>query len=148
MTAQKPTYDELAAALIHLDDAFQDLFGQVCSNTVTNAWGKPVNFSVMNKHREQASSTISNLRRTMDAKQPSIQQYLENFDEYSFKDLLFKDLVEQEQRRQSKNCSEIQSSDEIREILEQEFEGTCDPIGLAVMIVKALAYAAKGETDV
>ncbi|WDR21490.1 hypothetical protein PJM36_0205 [Salmonella phage vB_SenM_UTK0005] len=40
MTAQKPTYDELAAALIHLDDAFQDLFGQVCSNTVTNAWGK------------------------------------------------------------------------------------------------------------
>ncbi|AFU64304.1 hypothetical protein KB816_002965 [Salmonella enterica] len=148
MTAQKPTYDELAAALIHLDDAFQDLFGQVCSNTVTNAWGKPVNFSVMNKHREQASSTISNLRRTMDAKQPSIQQYLENFDEYSFKDLLFKDLVEQEQRRQSKNCSEVQSSDEIREILEQEFEGTCDPIGLAVMIVKALAYAAKGETDV
>lgn len=96
MTAQKPTYDELAAALIHLDDAFQDLFGQVCYNTVTNAWGKPVNFSVMNKHREQASSTISNLRRTMDAKQPSIQQYLENFDEYSFKDLLFKDLVEQE----------------------------------------------------
>ncbi|AFO10319.1 hypothetical protein AB4U81_003495 [Salmonella enterica] len=148
MTAQKPTYDELAAALIHLDDAFQDLFGQVCSNTVTNAWGKPVNFSVMNKHREQASTTISNLRRTMDAKQPSIQQYLENFDEYSFKDLLFKDLVEQEQRRQSKNCSEVQSSDEIREILEQEFEGTCDPIGLAVMIVKALAYAAKGETDV
>ncbi|WQZ19173.1 hypothetical protein HNGLIVSP_CDS0090 [Escherichia phage 241] len=148
MTAQKPTYDELAAALIHLDDAFQDLFGQVCSNTVTNAWGQPVNFSVMNKHREQASSTISNLRRTMDAKQPSIQQYLENFDEYSFKDLLFKDLVEQEQRRQSKNCSEVQSSDEIRQIVEQEFDNMYDPIGLAVMIVKALAYAAKGETDV
>lgn len=77
MTTQKPTYDELAAALIHMDDAFQDFFGQVCSNPVTNAWGQPVNFSVMNKHREQASSTISNLRQTVDAKQPSIQQYLE-----------------------------------------------------------------------
>lgn len=148
MTTQKPTYEELATALIHMDDAFQDLFGQVCSNPVMNAWGKPVNFAVMNKHREQASSTISNLRQTMDVKQPSIQRYLENFDEYSFKDLLFKDLVEQEQRRQSKNYSEVQSSDEIRQNIEQEFDNAYDPIGLAVMIVKALSYTAKGETNV
>lgn len=52
-------------------------------------------------------------------------------------------MIDQEQRRQSKNCPEIQSREEI---WEQVREGMEDTIDLAVMIAKALSYAAKGET--
>lgn len=73
----------------------------------------------------------------------NIQKYLENFDEYSFTGLMLRDLIDQEERRQSKNCPEVQSRDEIRALVERDFDyGSME---LAVMIAKALSYAAKGE---
>ena len=157
-TSNEPTYEELVQSLLALDDGWSDLFGQCCSNPVKNAWGEDVDFTALNKGREVASSTIYKLRSSIsnteaDVKQsevktdkPSttgIQKYLENFDEYAFTSLLLRDMVEQEQRRQSKNCPEVQPAHEIEEAIKMESNDSS--IQLALMIVKALSYAAKGE---
>lgn len=157
--SDEPTYEALVQSLLALDDGWSDLFGQCCSNPVKNAWGQNVDFTALNKGREVASSTIYKLRssmKTSESKIPEvkqtnppksgIQEYLENFDEYSFTDLMLRDLIDQEERRQSKNCSEVQSRDEIRASVERDFD--YDFMKLAVMIAKALSYAAKGETNV
>ncbi|BBK03743.1 hypothetical protein [Enterobacter phage EspM4VN] len=151
-----PNQDELAAAVVHLDDAWSELFAQTCSNPVTNAWGKPVNFTEVNNFREKASGIVYRTRLALkgesaEGKQEApastgIQNYLENFDQYSFTDLLLRDLINTERRRQEKNCPVVQSDHEIEEIVREELNGTYSPIDLAVMIVQALAYAAKGET--
>lgn len=152
---EMPDQGELAAAVMHLDDAWSELFSQTCSNPVTNAWGKPVDFTEVNNFREKASGTVYRTRlalkgETKDAKKEvstsGIQQYLENFDQYSFTDLLLRDLINTERRRQEKNCPTVQSDHEIEEIVREELNSTYSPIDLAVMIVQALAYAAKGET--
>lgn len=157
-TSDEPTYEELVQSLLALDDGWSDLFSQCCSNPVKNAWGEDVNFTALNKGREVASSTIYKLRSSIsnteaDVKQPEtkmdkpstsgIQKYLENFDEYAFTSLLLRDMVEQEQRRQSKNCPEVQPAHEIEEAIKMESNDSS--IQLALMIVKALSYAAKGE---
>lgn len=151
-----PNQDELAAAVVHLDDAWSELFAQTCSNPVTNAWGKPVNFTEVNNFREKASGIVYRTRLALkgestEAKQEApattgIQNYLENFDEYSFTDLLLRDMINTERRRQEKNCPEVQSDHEIEQQVREELNGTYSPIDLAVMIVQALSYAAKGET--
>lgn len=156
--SDEPTYEALVQSLLALDDGWSDLFGQCCSNPVKNAWGEDVDFTALNKGREVASSTIYKLRSSIsnteaDVKQsevktdkPSttgIQKYLENFDEYAFTSLLLRDMVEQEQRRQSKNCPEVQPAHEIEEAIKMESNDSS--IQLALMIVKALSYAAKGE---
>lgn len=157
--SDEPTYEALVQSLLALDDGWSDLFGQCCSNPVKNAWGQNVDFTALNKGREIASTTIYKLRssmKTSESKIPEvkqinppksgIQEYLENFDEYSFTNLMLRDLIDQEERRQSKNCSEVQSRDEIRASVERDFD--YDFMKLAVMIAKALSYAAKGETNV
>lgn len=153
---EMPDQGELAAAVMHLDDAWSELFSQTCSNPVTNAWGKPVDFTEVNNFREKASGTVYRTRlalkgETKEAKPEAptttgIQKYLENFEEYSFTDLLLRDLINTERRRQEKNCPTVQSDHEIEEIVREELNSTYSPIDLAVMIVQALAYAAKGET--
>lgn len=75
-----------------------------------------------------------------------IQNYLENFDEHSFIDLLLRDLIDQEERRQSKNCPEVQPRHEIEQSIKEDLYSGCDPVSLAIMIVQALSYAAKGDT--
>lgn len=157
--SDEPTYEALVESLLALDDGWSDVFGQCCSNPVKNAWGENVDFTALNKGREVASSTIYKLRssmktteaKTSEVKQTNppksgIQEYLENFDEYSFTNLMLRDLIDQEERRQSKNCPEVQSRDEIRASVERDFD--YDFMKLAVMIAKALSYAAKGETNV
>ena len=155
VSPEMPDQGELAAALVHLDDAWSELFIQTCSNPVTNAWGKPVDFTEVNNFREKASGTVYRTRlalkgETKDAKKEvpasGIQKYLENFEEYSFTDLLLRDLINTERRRQEKNCPVVQSDHEIEEIVREELNSTYSPIDLAVMIVRALSYAAKGET--
>lgn len=155
--SDEPTYEALVQSLLALDDGCSDLFGQCCSNPVKNAWGQNVDFTAFNKGREVASTTIYKLRssmKTSESKIPEvkqtnppksgIQEYLENFDEYSFTGLMLRDLIDQEERRQSKNCPEVQSRDEIRASVERDFD--YGSMQLAVMIVKALSYAAKGDT--
>lgn len=155
--SDEPTYEALVQSLLALDDGWSDLFGQCCSNPVKNAWGQNVDFTALNKGREVASSTIYKLRssmKTSESKIPEvkqtnlpksgIQEYLENFDEYSFTGLMLRDLIDQEERRQSKNFPEVQSRDEIRALVERDFD--YGSMQLAVMIVKALSYAAKGDT--
>lgn len=154
--SDEPTYEALVESLLALDDGWSDVFGQCCSNPVKNAWGENVDFTALNKGREVASGTIYKLRssmktseaKTSEVKQTNppksgIQEYLENFDEHSFTDLMLRDLIDQEERRQSKNCPEVQSRDEIRALVERDFD--YGSIELAVMIAKALSYAAKGE---
>ncbi|AUG87711.1 hypothetical protein HOS54_gp005 [Klebsiella phage Menlow] len=154
--SDEPTYEALVESLLALDDGWSDVFGQCCSNPVKNAWGENVDFTALNKGREVASGTIYKLRssmktseaKTSEVKQTNppksgIQEYLENFDEHSFTDLMLRDLIDQEELRQSKNCPEVQSRDEIRASVERDFD--YDFMKLAVMIAKALSYAAKGE---
>lgn len=155
VSPEVPDRGELTSALLYLDDAWSELFAQTCSNPVTNAWGKPVDFTEVNNFREKASGTVYRTRLALKGEtkeaQPEapattgIQKYLENFEEYSFTDLLLRDLINTERRRQEKNCPTVQSDREIEEIVREELNGTYSPIDLAVMIVRALAHAAKGE---
>lgn len=151
---EMPDQGELTSALLYLDDAWSELFAQTCSNPVTNAWGKPVDFTEVNNFREKASGVVYRTRLALKGEtkeaQPEpapvstgIQNYLENFDEYSFTDLLLRDMINAERRRQEKNCPEVQSDYEIEQSVREGLEAS---IGLAVMIVLALSYAAKGET--
>lgn len=153
---EMPDQDELASALMYLDNAWSELFAQTCSNPVSNAWGKSLDFTEVNNFREKASGTVYRTRLALKGEtkeaQPEapattgIQKYLENFDQYSFTDLLLRDLVNTERRRQEKNCPTVQSDHEIEEIVREELNSAYSPIDLAVMIVQALSYAAKGET--
>lgn len=146
--SDEPTYESLVESLLAMDDGWNDIFSQCFSNEVKNAWGEKVNFTALNKGREVASTTIYKLRCSrseadVEVKRPEssasgIQKYLENFDEYSFTSLLLRDMVEQEQRRQSKNCPEIQTAHEIEEAIKMDSNDST--IQLAIMIVKALSY--------
>lgn len=51
--------DQLVAALEKYEDAHSDLFGQCCSNPVTNAWGKQVNMAKLNDAHEAAGPAIA-----------------------------------------------------------------------------------------
>lgn len=170
----KPTYEQLAAALVNMDEAFSELFAQTCSNPVKNAWGKEIDFSKINEHRMLCQNVIHNLRTCGDdryayehlkgemppvmlsgrpapvVEEPkhNLQTYFadRNFNEYNFRDILLRDLVEQEQRRQSKNCSEVEEAHEIQQRIESEYaeSGTGD-LEFATMIAQALHRIAKGD---
>lgn len=144
-----PSYEEMKAALLALDNAWQHLLYQIGSNLVKDSFGNLVVFTEINRYRQAASGAVY-AARNADAdllpvvQKPTLQMYLENSDEYSFKDLLLSDAVEQEQRRQSKNQPEVEAAHVIQDRLEEELnqDGSID---FAVMIFKALQKAAKGQ---
>lgn len=141
----KPTYEELEKALLHLDDAWSDLFGQACSNPITNAWGQKINFTQVNEHREKASSVVSRLR-TANVPAPTLQTYLSNENNaYSFRDAVLDYFVKQEQRRQSKNCPEVQEWQEIANEVEEGLDSR-PVLEVVEAIFYALSKASKGET--
>lgn len=174
--SHKPTYEELAAALVEMDDAFGELFSQVCSNPVTNFRGEPVNFRTMNDHRARAHSTIAALRscgddryayphlvgklppvtltgapvKVEDKPKHNLQSYLQQeFNEYNFHDIMLDDMIKQEQRRQGKNESSVDSYSDIREQVEQDLrDAAYNPLDLATLIVGALSRIARGEVNV
>lgn len=51
--------DEILAALEKYEAAHSDLFGQCCSNPVTNAWGEKVNMTLLNEAHVAGSSVIA-----------------------------------------------------------------------------------------
>ena len=147
----KPTYEELAQTVLTFDDTLKTLY-KVLGKNPTSESGDAVNLLLLLNPLWDIDATIAALKDP-GAQEPEpepapastgIQNYLENFDEYSFTDLLLRDMIEEEQRRQSKNCPEIQSRQEIENAIRADM-GMNETISIAVMIVQALSYAAKGE---
>ncbi|WKM80354.1 hypothetical protein [Salmonella phage SW16-7] len=144
----KPTYEELAQTVLTFDSTLKNLY-KVLGNNPTSESGETVNLLFLPNCMVSANATVAALKDT-GAREPEpapvstgIQNYLENFDEYSFTDLLLRDMINAERRRQEKNCPVVQSDYEIEQSVREGLEAS---IGLAVMIVQALSYAAKGET--
>lgn len=147
----KPTYEELAQTVLTFDSTLKNLYDAL-GKIPTSESGDAVNLLVLLNPLWGVDKIIAALKDS-GAQEPTsapvnkgIQNYLENFDQYSFTDLLLRDLINTERRRQEKNCPVVQSDHEIEEIVREELNSTYSPIDLAVMIVQALAYAAKGET--
>ena len=53
---------KLIEALQKYEDAFDDLFGQCCSNPIKNAWGKPVNMTKLNKAHNVGFKLLRDLK--------------------------------------------------------------------------------------
>lgn len=146
----KPTYNELAETVLTFDRTLKTLYN-VLGKAPTSETGNAVNLLLLLNPLWGVDNIIAALKDSEAQEQTpqpvvsNVQQYLENFDEYSFTDLLLRDMVNSERRRQEKNCSEVQSDHEIEQTVREELGGTYSPIDLAVMIVRALSYAAKGE---
>lgn len=149
----KPTYEELAQTVLTFDETLKNLY-KVLGKNPTSESGGAVNLLLLLNPLWDIDATVAALKDP-EAQEPDtepaptstgIQQYLENFDQYSFTDLLLRDLINTERRRQEKNCPVVQSDHEIEEIVREELNSTYSPIDLAVLIVQALTYAAKGET--
>lgn len=144
----KPTYEELAQTVLTLDSTLKILYDAL-GKIPTSESGDAVNLLFLSNCMVSANATVAALKDTGARKtEPAptstgIQNYLENFDEYSFTDLLLRDMINTERRRQEKNCPVVQSDYEIEQSVREGLEAS---IGLAVMIVQALSYAAKGET--
>lgn len=142
----KPTYEELAQTVLCFDKTLKNLYAALGAHPTSEKGDVVILLELLNPLWGVDNIVVALKEPTPEpepAPDSNIQKYLENFDEHSFTDLLLRDMIDQEQRRQSKNCPEIQSREEIGEQLR---EGMEDTIGLAVMIVQALSYAAKGET--
>ncbi|AFU64517.1 hypothetical protein [Salmonella phage SKML-39] len=146
----KPTYEELAQTVLTFDSTLKNLY-KVLGNNPTSQSGNTVNLLLLLNPLWDIDATVAALKDP-GAQEPEpepapvstgIQNYLENFDEYSFTDLLLRDMINAERRRQEKNCPVVQSDEEIEQSVREGLEAS---IGLAVMIVQALSYAAKGET--
>lgn len=146
----KPTYEELAQTVLTFDSTLKNLY-KVLGNNPTSESGDTVNLLLLLNPLWDIDATVAALKDP-GAQEPEpepapvstgIQNYLENFDEYSFTDLLLRDMINAERRRQEKNCPVVQSDEEIELSVREGLEAS---IGLAVMIVQALSYAAKGET--
>lgn len=140
----KLTYEELAQVVLTFDKTLKNLYAALGARP-TSERGDVVNMLELLNPLWDIDAIVTSLKEPAPAPAPeaNLQKYLENFDEYSFTDLLLRDMIDQEQRRQSKNCPEVQSREEIGEQVREGLEAS---IGLAVMIVQALSYAAKGET--
>ncbi|QMV34135.1 hypothetical protein [Salmonella phage vB_SentM_sal1] len=148
MTTQKPTYEELAQTVLTFDSTLKTLY-KVLGKNPTSESGDTVNLLLLLNPLWDIDATVAALKDP-GAQEPEpapvstgIQNYLENFNEYSFTDLLLRDMINSERRRQEKNCPVVQSDEEIEQSVRDGLEAS---IGLAVMIVQALSYAAKGET--
>lgn len=146
----KPTYEELAQTVLTFDSTLKTLY-KVLGKIPTSESGDAVNLLLLLNPLWDIDATVAALKDP-GAQEPEpepapvstgIQNYLENFDEYSFTDLLLRDMINAERRRQEKNCPVVQSDEEIEQSVREGLEAS---IGLAVMIVQALSYAAKGET--
>lgn len=147
----KPTYEELAQTVLTFDSTLKNLY-KVLGNNPTSESGETVNLLLLMNPLWDIDATVAALKDP-GAHEPEptpvstgIQKYLENFDEYSFTDLLLRDMINTERRRQGKNCPVVQSDEEIEQSVREDLNSTYSPIDLAVMIVQALSYAAKGET--
>ncbi|UHS65048.1 hypothetical protein GLOOB_205 [Shigella phage vB_SboS_Gloob] len=141
----KPTYEELAQTVLTFDSTLKNLY-KVLGNNPTSESGNTVNLLLLLNPLWDIDATVAALKEPTPEPAPvstGIQNYLENFDEYSFTDLLLRDMINAERRRQEKNCPVVQSDEEIEQSVREGLEAS---IGLAVMIVQALSYAAKGET--
>lgn len=148
----KPTYQQLVNTVKAYDKFIRSLINDInpskeqkdkLMQLLDPLWG--VDEIVAQCNAMDASDDIPVAEMDTSASK-GIQNYLENFDEYSFTDLLLRDLIDQEERRQSKNCPEVQPRHEIEQSIKEDLYGGYDPVSLAVMIVKALSYAAKGDT--
>lgn len=148
----KPTYEELADTVRMFDKTLKSLYNALGRHPKSEA-GKEVDLLNLLQPLWSVDGIVAALNEPVKAEVPeasevsNIQKYLENFDEYSFTDLLLRDMISSEQRRQSKNCPEVQSREEIGKTIREDLNGCYSPIELAVMIVQALSYAAKGETE-
>lgn len=146
----KPTYEELAQVVLTFDKTLKTLYNALGKNPTSES-GNTVNLLLLLNPLWDIDAIVAALKES-EAQEPTpvattnIQNYLENFDEHSFTDLLLRDLIDQEERRQSKNCPEVQPRHEIEQSIKEDLYGGYDPISLAVMIVQALSYAAKGDT--
>lgn len=145
----KPTYEELVQVVLTFDKTLKNLYAALGARP-TSERGDAVNMLGLLNPLWDIDAIVSALKdptpEPVPAPEASLQKYLENFDEYSFTDLLLRDMINTERRRQEKNCPEVQSDDEIEQIVREDLNSTYSPIDLAVMIVQALSYAAKGET--
>ena len=145
----KPTYDELAKTVLTFESTLKQLYSAL-GNKPTSQHGGEVDLLMLLNPLWSVDNIIAALKEPETDPDPAsvegIQGYLENFDEYSFTDLLLRDMMNTERRRQEKNYPEVQSDHEIEQIVREELNSTYSPIDLAVMIVHALSYAAKGET--
>ncbi|QIG62242.1 hypothetical protein P46FS4_176 [Salmonella phage P46FS4] len=147
----KPTYEELAQTVLTFDSTLKTLY-KVLGKNPTSESGETVDLLFLPNCMVSANATVAALKDTGAREtEPApvstgIQNYLENFDEYSFTDLLLRDMINAERRRQEKNCPEVQPDYEIEQSVREDLNSTYSPIDLAVMIVQALSYAAKGET--
>lgn len=144
----KPTYEELAQTVLTFDSTLKTLY-KVLGKIPTSESGDAVNLLLLLNPLWGVDNIVAALK-DLGTQEPEpapastgIQNYLENFDEYSFTDLLLRDMINAERRRQEKNCPVVQSDEEIERSVRDGLEAS---IGLAVMIVQALSYAAKGET--
>lgn len=161
---KSPTYEELASALVAMDEAYHELFAQCCSNPIYNSWNQQLNLAAFNKYREQASSTISKLRLSGDERyayehikkqlppeqivepepKTNLQSWMErDFDEYSFRDILLANMVDQERRRQDKNCPVVEDDETIQRKIEEELGS--DMLNFAAMLASAFSRIARGE---
>lgn len=151
----KPTYEELAQTVLTFDSTLKNLY-KVLGKNPTSESGETVNLLLLLNPLWDIDATVAATVAAL--KDPGeqepepapastgIQNYLENFDEYSFTNLLLRDMINTERRRQGKNCPVVQSDEEIEQSVREDLNSTYSPIDLAVMIVQALSYAAKGET--
>lgn len=144
----KPTYEELAQTVLTFDSTLKTLY-KVLGKVPTSESGDAVNLLLLLNPLWGVDNIVAALK-DLGTQEPEpapastgIQNYLENFDEYSFTVLLLRDMINAERRRQEKNCPVVQSDEEIERSVRDGLEAS---IGLAVMIVQALSYAAKGET--
>lgn len=170
----KPTYEELAQGVLDLEEAWQDLFGQICSNPVKNAWGQPVDFTNINNAREKTSGLVYRLkyhsaeavkkfveecqdyRKSSDPvllmpsepPRPTLQQYLQDSDDqgYNMKDMLLQSFVDEERRRMSKT-----GEDESGRNLYSEVEQKINDLDISLVDVLQAVFhvferAAKGDT--
>lgn len=170
---QKPTYEELAKGILLLEEGWNDLFGQVCSNPVQNAWGQPVDFTAINLAREQTCGLVYRLKKhseqlaedfiqkypeylkgseplVFQPETPTLQSYLSETDspEYNMKDMLLQHFVDQERRRMSKSGE----TDDVRN-LDSEVETRINNLEIPLVdVIEAvfgvLARVAKGDTKV
>lgn len=152
----KPTYEELAQAILLLEDAWGELFGQVCSNPVRNAWGMTVDFTAINIAREKTSGLVYRLKHhsvettplASEPPRPTLQQYLQDSDDqgYNMKDMLLEQFVAAERRRMGKS-GESETGRSLYYEVEQDINNLQIPlVDVLQAVFHVFERAAKGDT--
>lgn len=151
----KPTYEELAQAILLLEEAWGDLFGQVVSNPVRNAWGKPVDFTAINIAREKTSGLVYRLNHysvettplASEPPRPTLQQYLQDSDDqgYNMKDMLLEQFVAAERRRMSKS-GEDETGRSLYYEVEEKINNEIPLVDVLQAVFHVFERVAKGDT--